>query len=242
MKLVENKALLNFIPENPFSKNMLGLFLDEQSADVRFELSSDDNSLKVQYHAHCLILKACAPALARLCEGSDKSSPIVIPDVEPRVFLQLLLYIYGGDISPDWKNDAKKFIDAADKFGLVNLKLTAEAWYVAYYNFTVVNVADELLYADSMNCPLLREAAINFISKNVKEVMKSESFENVLMAKPASKDIMLAVASSGQGSDAGVIEDDSVATVNNLRVALYEKGLEIHGSRESLTSRLELKK
>lgn len=242
MKLVENKSLVNFIPENPFSKNMMGLFLDEQSADVRFELSNDDNSLKVQYYAHCLILKACAPALARQCEGSNKLSPIAIPDVEPPVFLQLLLYVYGGDISPDWKNDAKKFIYAADKYGLFDLKLRAEAWYVAYCNLTVINVADELLYADAMNCPLLREAAINFISKNVKEVMKSESFENVLKAKPASRDILLAVASAGQGSDAGVIDDDSVATVNNLRVALYEKGLEIHGSRESLTSRLKLKR
>mmetsp|Transcript_42471 Transcript_42471/g.76522 ORF Transcript_42471/g.76522 Transcript_42471/m.76522 type:complete len:516 (-) Transcript_42471:55-1602(-) len=239
MKLFENKSLVNLIPENPFGKHMLKLFLDEQSADVLFELSNDDNSSKVQYHAHHLVLKACAPALARLCEGSDKSSPVTILDLEPRVFFQLLHYVYGGDISPDWKNDAKKFVDAADKYRLTDLKLAAEAWHVAYYSFTVGNVVEELLYADAKNCPLLREAAIGFILKNAKEVIKSESFENVLMAKTTTKEIMLAMATAEQGNDSSDDGDESMMPINDLRMALYEKGLDINGSRELLTSRLK---
>ncbi|KAL7525078.1 hypothetical protein ACHAXR_000849, partial [Thalassiosira sp. AJA248-18] len=163
MKLDEAKSRVNFIPENSLGKHMLGLFLDKESADVLFELPNDDHSSKVQYYAHSLILKSSAPALARLCEGSTKLSPVAIPDVEPQVFLQLLQYVYGGDIRPDWENDAKKFIDAAGKYGVINLKVEAEAWYVAYCNFTVENMVADLLYADAKNCPLLREAAIDFI-------------------------------------------------------------------------------
>ena len=120
--------------------------------------------------------------LLNFVKDLKKSSPVTILDLEPQVFLQLLHYVYGSNISPDWKNDAKKFVDAAGKYRLTNLKLAAEAWHVAYYIFTVGNVVEELLYADTKNCPLLREAAIlGFILKNTKEVIMSESFENVLM-------------------------------------------------------------
>mmetsp|Transcript_11349 Transcript_11349/g.20884 ORF Transcript_11349/g.20884 Transcript_11349/m.20884 type:complete len:387 (-) Transcript_11349:228-1388(-) len=239
MKLVETKSGVNFIPTNPFGKHMLKLFLEEESADVLFELSSDSNSSTVQYHAHRLVLEACAPDLARLCEGCDKSTPVAIPDVDPPVFLQLLKYVYGGKVTADWARDAKKFIDAADKYD-VGLKIEAEAWYVTYCNFTVDNVIEELLYADAKNCPLLREAAIDFILKNTMEVIQSDSFENILMTKTITKEIMLAMASAEQGNnDSSDKKTDESVAINDLRMALYEKGLDIDGSREVLTSRLE---
>ena len=156
MKLVET---VNFIPKNPFGKHMLELFLEEESADVLFELSSDNTSSTVQYHAHRLVLKACAPDLARLCEGCDKSTPVTIPDVDPPVFLQLLKYVYGGKVTAGWAIDARKFIHAADKYDCGGLKVEAEAWHVTYCNFTVDSVIEELLYVDAKNCLLLREAA-----------------------------------------------------------------------------------
>ena len=230
------KSRINFMPKNPFGKCMLKLFLDEESADVLFELKGDDTSSKIHYHAHRLVLKACAPDLFRLCEDCDLSTPITIPDVESRVFLEMLRYLYGGEVSASWMNDAKKFIDAADKYGVTDLKVEAEAWYVTYLNFTVGNVIEEFLYADAMNCPLLREAAMEFILKNSVEVINSDSFENVLMTKTITKEIMLAVAAAGQGND----DIDKVDVgINDLRMALYEKGLDVDGSRELLTSRLE---
>jgi len=239
MKLDEsNKSRVNFIPENPFGKHMLKLFLDAESADMLFELSNDDHSSKVQYHAHRLVLEANAPGLARLCEGSDKSTPVRIPDVEPQVFLQLLQYVYGGDISPDWENDAKKFIDAADKYEVIDLKVEAEAWHVTYSKFTVGNVIEELLYADTMNCPLLREAAMDFILKNAKEVIKPDSFENDLITKAITSEILMAMVAADQGNDSNDNDDESMS-INDLRMALYEKGLDIDGSRELLISRLK---
>ena len=45
---------------------------------------------------------------------------------------------------------------------------------------------DALLYADEKNCSLLKEAATNFILKNAKEVLATDSFEDI----PESKSIM----------------------------------------------------
>ena len=58
MKLVETKSGANFIPTNPFVKHMMKIFLEEESVDMLFELSSDSNSSTVQYHAHRLVLEA----------------------------------------------------------------------------------------------------------------------------------------------------------------------------------------
>lgn len=170
MKLDETKSGVNFIPENPFNNHMLKLFLDEESSDVLFEVpNSDGNSSMVHYHAHQLVLKACAPTLAHLCEGSDNHNPVLLTDVEPEVFLRL---------HPDWKNEAKKFINAADRYGITELKMEAEAWYITYSNFTVGNAIDELLCADTNNCPLLREAAMDFVVKNAKEVTGGDRFSD----------------------------------------------------------------
>ena len=107
-----------------------------------------------------------------------------------------------------------------------------------YHEFTVSNVIGELLYADTMDCPLLRESAIDFIVKNSKHVMKSESFEKVLTKKSITKDIMLAMAVVETVSESNDKEAE-LWPINDLRMELYKKGLSIDGPRELLTSRLK---
>ena len=139
----ESKSQVNFIPKNQFGKLMLNMLLDEDTADVLFVVSGK------QYFAHRVVLKACAPELARLCEEYDVSTPVIIPDVEPQVFKMLLKYVYGGEVEVDWKNDAKTYINAADKYGITGLKVNAEAWYVTHSKFTVDDAIEDLLYADA---------------------------------------------------------------------------------------------
>ena len=65
--------------------------------------------------------------------------------------------------------NAKEIVDAADKYEVVGLKLEAEASLVAPTTFTMENVMDNLLYADSNNCALLKEAVMDFLVKNVEQ-------------------------------------------------------------------------
>ena len=65
----------------------------------------------------------------------------------------------------------------ADRFGVVNLKLEAEAAYIKNTKLTVENVMDELLLADAKNLALLKEYAIDFIAKNAPKFRSKTSPE-----------------------------------------------------------------
>lgn len=91
-----------------------------------------------------------------------------------------------------------------------------------------------------MDCPLLRESAIDFIVKNSKHVMKSDSFEEVLTKKSIMKDIMLAMAVAETVTVSESTDKEAeLWPINDLRMELYKKGLSIDGPRELLTSRLK---
>jgi hypothetical protein len=215
------------------------MFNDEESADTVFEMGEHQskNSAEkvakvapVTFHAHRLILKACSAILADLIESEGgPTTRIEITNVSADVFRLLLYYIYGGKIADeDMKFHVREIIDAADKYGVISLKLEAEAHLVQATTFTIENVKEVLIYADSMNCALLKEAAMDFILENKAEVLKKLTFVDApgnLMS-----DLLAAVA-RGEGAE-GV-------RISELRQKAHEKGLEVDGSREMLIAALE---
>jgi len=249
-----------FIPKNPTSSVILKIFDDENSADVVFEIceqqksgsESDRKRAKTSteklYHAHRLILQHYSPELSALCATSDEMNPIIITDVKPEVFRLLLYYVYGGEIrNKEFVDNEKDFISAADKYGIANLKLEAEIWYVNNTEITIENMIDNLLYADAFNCALLKETVMDFILENKEKVMQRVSFQDV--PGDVCKDLLAAMArhyesSSDDDDDDDVREDGngdgetdvekiySKMTIRDLREKLNDKGLNIDGSRE----------
>ena len=63
----------------------------------------------------------------------------------------------------DMKSLAKKIIDAADSFGVTSLKMEAEVCLVNATTLSVEKVKDLLIYADSKNCALLKEAVMDYM-------------------------------------------------------------------------------
>jgi len=246
-----------FIPKNPASSIMLKLFDDEKSADIVFEIcdqqkaeSESDgkgakiSTAKILYHAHRLILQHYSPELCALCTSSDGITPIIITDVKPEVFRHLLYYVYGGEISDEeYVDNEKDLINAADKYGITNLKLEAEVWYVDNKQITIDNVIDNLLYADARNCALLKETVMDFIVENKEKVMQQVSFQDV--PGEVCKDLLAAV--SRYYFDFPSIDDDddeTTSTYSNMRIRdlrekLSDKGLDIDGSREALIASLK---
>jgi len=136
------------------------------------------------------------------------------------------------------KDDAKDIIDAADRYGVVGLKLEAEASFVTSTTITMENTMDNLLYADSKNCALLKEAVMDFLVENADEGIKKLSFDN--FPGHLVKDLMTVVArGKKEGSARSDANDFSTMRVSELRKMLHEKGLDIDGSREAMISRLE---
>jgi hypothetical protein len=152
----------------------------------------------------------------------------------------MLYYTYGGELSTKYlKAHAEDFIDACDKYGVVHLKLEAEACYVATTKITMENMMDNLLYADSKNCALLKEAVIDFVVQNGNGILGRVSFNNV----PGSvvTDILTAITREKNNSTEGEINAHnqlSIMRVSELRAKLDEMGMDVDGSREAMIALL----
>jgi hypothetical protein len=58
----------------------------------------------------------------------------------------MLFHLYGGEVSDDdMKSHAKEILDVADRYGIIDLKLAAEACLVETTCFTMENLMDLLL-------------------------------------------------------------------------------------------------
>ena len=242
-----------FFPKNPLSKLMQEKFNDEATADVCFEVSTkgekeDDGGMTTPFYAHRFILETCAPMLAAICGPNNDSGGVVtasVNDIKPEIFSHLLSYVNGMTVpEEELKANAKDIIAASDKYSIVNLKLAAEAAYVQSADICFDNVMDHLLYADSMNLALLKEAVMNFLAENPFEAAErlsfTDSFQHVV------KDLLITVGrNNNKYANGAYVKFDELTTlsVSALRRQLDKMGLEVDGSREvmieSIKSHLE---
>jgi hypothetical protein len=246
-----NISVPAFIPENPLNDKIQDSFMDEKYSDIIFEVGCDqrkDNGMKVakiareRFPAHRVIVAKCSSVFADLCEShNDGTTPIQINDVTPDVFRLLLCHTYGGKVSDDdMKSHAREIIDAADKYGVINLKLEAEASLVEGTTFTIENVMELLIYAESKNCALLKEAALDFIVDNKFDVIEKLSFNDVPGALV--RDVLVATARGEMRSGGGDVTVDRKyysLRISELRKLAHEKGLNVDGSREMLIAALD---
>ncbi|KAL7534734.1 hypothetical protein ACHAWF_004927 [Thalassiosira exigua] len=232
--------------ERTLCQTMQKLFGDEESADVTFEIEDDNEqvgnkrkrtkSTHTKIHAHRLILKKCAPDLDALCESAKDNDSVPIAGVKPDIFRHMLFYVYGGAVAnEDLRSHSKEIIDAADKYGVVNLKLQAEAWYVNSTEITVENVMKLLLYADAKNCALLKEAVMDFMVQNHAAVIRQ------VPLRDAPEGLLAELLAAVARKDSKVDDNDDLSTmrVNDLRKMLLEKGLNCDGSRETMIATLK---
>ena len=238
----------SFVPSNPMSSLITSMLLDEETSDVCFEVGSADvhdvdeaASSPVTFHAHRLILNKCAPMLASLFgSGDEEIVAVSITDVKPAVFRHLLHYVYGGSVpGKEMNTHAKDIINAADKYSIVNLKLEAEAAYVNSTKITMDNAMDNLLYADALNLALLKEAVMDFLAENTEEASERISFSDV--PGHVMKDLLVAFSRTKKTKqdNQGDNNNFTIMRVNELRMKLDEKGLNVDGSREAMIETLK---
>eukprot|EP00984_Skeletonema_dohrnii_P007938 scaffold2926_cov109-Skeletonema_dohrnii-CCMP3373.AAC.10 len=237
----ELSSVQTFVPKNPLIRKMQGMFLDESTADVSFDVKvNDTKTSSVSFQAHSQILQGFAPMLADLFESNLGGEMISVPitDVNSDIFRLLLWYVYGGQTEEEvLRVHAKEIIDAADKYAIVNLKLEAEAAYVNSTTITMDNVIDNLLYADARNCALLKEVVMDFLAENHDEAVRKVSFDDV--PGHIVKDLLVAFGMSkreGKCNEEG--KDFDTMRVSELRVKLDKMGLDVDGSREAMIKAL----
>ena len=191
------KAILHQLL-NPLSKNMLNLLCSGDDADVVFDV------MGWKFRAHSFVLRLNAPILADFCEShtdntslqnSTKSNAVVINDVSPPVFWLILSHIYGDcalneHTMLDFDEEA---ITAADKYGLVELKMIVENTLVQYCVINKTNVAEYLVLADSKNCSLLKEYATSYFLLHARDILKSSNSNKLRESTELLTELMLAM-------------------------------------------------
>ncbi|EJK70105.1 hypothetical protein THAOC_08564 [Thalassiosira oceanica] len=247
LRTVKQAEPASFVPSNPFNGNMLKGFNNEDKSDVMFEVSGEAGTVPnrhkrakitaTTFHAFHSILSLNAPSLADMCRPGDEAA-VPINGVDPEVFKMLLYFCYGGKVSEDeLAANAKAIINAADRFGIVNLKLQAEAVLTEQTEITIDNMLDNLLYANSKNLALFQEKIMDFVAENGDKIVGNVSFDDV----PSSlmSDLLTAFAQGKQSTCTSAQGNDlKLMRVGELRKQLHDKGLCIDGSRETMIALL----
>jgi len=136
---------------------------------------------------HKLILRGGSPVLAAMFQHdmTEKASgTIEIKDVEPKIFRQLLHYLYTGD-APDVEEDGmtEPLFIAADKYQIDSLK----SWCGSILSKTlsVENTIHLLVLAHLHSAKKLEEDCIAFIAKNKATFWEMHEFEKLCESYPS---------------------------------------------------------
>ena len=114
--------------------------------------------------------------------------------------------------------------------------------HIKYCEFTIETIVDKLLNADSKNCPLLRKAVMTFELENAHDVLSSNAFRNIPCDQGILQEI-LSILIVNRGKNTGVDPDEyEQHSVNKLRNLLWDYGLDMDGSCQTLINRLMKKK
>ena len=222
------------VPPNPLAKNMLKILDDTDSADVQFQVNRQIIT------AHKCILKPNAPILFEFCKNSREGEKIQIKNV-PRteVFRIVLRYVYTGEL-PDTETIQKygmRIIEAADRFGIIPLKMAVETELVRNLVITAKNVTDYLIFAESKTCSLLREVALSCFVARATDLLNSGTQEKLSESPNLMVELMKEM-SKRNDTDTRRFNEYGNLSVNQLRKRLADEELDIDGSKEMLVSRL----
>jgi speckle-type POZ protein len=116
---------------------------------------------------HTLILQGGSPVLAAMFENDMTQSStrtIIIEDVEPDLFRQLLRYLYTGDVHPLMEVRAEEFLIASANYQVNSLKNWCGS--VLSKSINEKNVVRLLILANLYPPVWLQEDCIDFIVKN----------------------------------------------------------------------------
>jgi hypothetical protein len=195
-----------------------------------------------QFNVHkCVLAKRCNTLLEFVKE--NKNSNVEVDNVDKEIFDTIVQFIYTVK-QPEFPdaNTAKTVLLAADRFGLVDLKLLAESHLVDKF-LDAENAAELLLFADSHSCALLKESAMNKYVSDEKSVMASDAWSLVKESPQILHDLLEYAlkwyrqeTSTDQSQEENI---DHYLTVTTLRRRLEKAGLDVDGSRQVLIKRLQ---
>jgi speckle-type POZ protein len=165
---------------NELSTQFEELFDSMPTSDVNFNIGGRD------FPAHKLILATRSKYFAAMFQHPTKenlTNQIVIEDIEPEVFDQLLRFIYTGRVSTaTMETMAAALFISADKYLLDQLKRTCENHLL--HHMSPANCLELLLCGDLQNPSEPLKEAAKFFRRLPSQVMAAERWENTEEENP----------------------------------------------------------
>ena len=151
------------------------LLQSKKGSDVDFMVQDQKIS------AHSLIIQGASPILTLMFENAtiDKTTKsIEIKNIEPKVFQQLLQYLYTGD-APGVEEETmtKSIFLAAEKFQLYSLMNWCSA--IMSKKINVNETIHLLIFAHMHSATQLQEDCLDFIVKNKATFWPREDFKQL---------------------------------------------------------------
>ncbi|KAI3924412.1 hypothetical protein MKW98_032613 [Papaver atlanticum] len=203
------------VPDSDIGSHFGMLLENQEGSDIVFNVAGE------KFHAHKLVLAARSPVFRdELMDGMEEDEcEVVVKDLEPKVFKAMLHFIYKDALIEDEELVAStascvsdtlvgKLLAAADKYGLVRLRLMCESYLCK--DIAINSVATTLALADSYHATELKAVCLKFAAENLAAVMRSNGFEYLKENCPALQSELLKIVagcvddcSSGGGGGGG---------------------------------------
>lgn len=159
-------------PPSKLLENFTNLHEDKEFSDVKIVVGEQE------FDGHKAILAARSPVFRAMFKHEmieAKQNQVTITDVQPKVFAELLRFIYTDSVK-DLDTMALELLQVADKYDLEKLKALCEkALLGGISEETAINM---LITADLYRAEQLKQSTIGFIERNG-SVMDSEGWKNL---------------------------------------------------------------
>ena len=156
-------------------KQFSTLYANQAHCDINFIF---ENSQSVGGHKY--FLAARSPVFYAMFQHEmqeAKTGQVVITDIQPDIFRELLFFIYSGQLeTPLTEEKAKMLFVAADKYDIGDLKTMCLRFLVPYIH--TKNVLHLLVWAQNFSVDKIKEATLDFVAVYFDKVCLTEEWVN----------------------------------------------------------------
>ncbi|XP_046636983.1 uncharacterized protein LOC124315380 [Daphnia pulicaria] len=163
-------------------KHMTNLFVEQSNCDVQFCFKGS----RIKVGGHASILAARSPVFAAMFQHDmqeKKTGKVVIKDIKPNIFNDLLHYIYSGRTSaPLNQKTAQLMFMAADKYNIDDLKEYCVTFLLSEMETT--DALGLLIWAHLNSIEKIKEASIKFIAAHARIIFRTSEWKEACNAHP----------------------------------------------------------
>ncbi len=161
--------------------HLADLFARQTYSDVQFCFEKGET-----IGGHVSILSARSPVFAAMFQHDmqeSKTRKVVIRDIVPEIFKELLHYIYSGRCStPLTEGTVQPLLVAADKYDIKDLKEDCVQYLLPCV--TVKNAIELMIWADLQSIDKLKNAALDCVIRHGREICHQEEWEKLMKSYP----------------------------------------------------------